>query len=88
MRGIGLRKGLAVQKNTPDPIKDGQGVNVFSQTLGQRENNSKAEDGGFKIPIPELVEDNSRRVQGGNAQGKSGSHPLDEFLKGFEDSLL
>ena len=34
------------------------------------------------------VEDNSQKIQGGKGQEKSGSHPLDEFLKGFEGSLL
>ena len=51
-----------------------------------RENNLKVEDGGLKVAIPKPVEDDSQRIQGGNGQGKSGSHPLDEFLKGFEGS--
>jgi hypothetical protein len=46
------------------------------------------EDGGLKVPIPEPVEDDFQEIQVGNGQGKSGSHPLDEFLKGVEGSLL
>jgi hypothetical protein len=46
------------------------------------------EDGGLKVPTPEPVEDDSQKIQGGNGQGKSGSHPLDEFLKGFEGALF
>ncbi len=61
---------------------------VFSQIPGERENNLKVEDGGLKVSIPEPVEDDSQKIQGGNGQGKSGSHPLDEFLKGFEGALL
>jgi hypothetical protein len=64
------------------------GVNVFSQIPGERKNNLKVEDGGLKVPIPEPVEDDSQKIQGGNGQGKSGPPPLDEFLKGFEGSLL
>ena len=61
---------------------------MFGQIQRGRENNLKVEDSGLKIPIPEPVEDDSQKNQGGNGQGKSGSHPLDEFLKGFEGSLL
>ena len=64
------------------------GVKVFGQILGERENNLKVEDGGLKVPIPEPVEEDSQKIQGGNGQGKSVSHPLDEFLKGFEGALL
>ncbi len=64
------------------------GVNVFSQIPGERENNLKVEDGGLKVPIPEPVEDDSQKIQGGNGQGKGGSHPSDEFMKGFEGTLL
>ena len=65
-----------------------EGVKVFSQIPGGEGNNLKVEDGGLKVPIPEPVEDDSQKIQGGNGQGKSGSHPLDEFLKGFEGALL
>jgi hypothetical protein len=51
---------------------------------GERENILKVEDGGLKVPISEPVEDDSQKIQGGNGQGKSGSHPIDDFLKGFE----
>jgi len=64
------------------------GVNVFTQIPGDRENNLKIEDGGLKVPISELIEDDSQKIQGGNGQGKSGSHLLDEFLKGFEGALF
>ncbi|MFH1674330.1 MAG: hypothetical protein ABIF87_13015 [Pseudomonadota bacterium] len=64
------------------------GVKVFSQIPGERENNLKVEDGGLKVPIPEPVEDDSQQIQGGNGQGKSGSYPPDEFLKGFEGALF
>jgi hypothetical protein len=64
------------------------GVKVFTQIPGERENNSKVMDSGLKIPIPEPVEDDSQQIQGGNGQGKSGSHPLDEFMKGFEGALF
>jgi len=64
------------------------GVKVVSEIPGERENNLKVEDGGLKVPIPEPVEDDSKKIQGGNGQGKSGSHPPDEFLKGFEGALL
>ena len=64
------------------------GVKVFSQIPGGEGNNLKVEDGGLKVAIPEPVEDDSQKIQGGNGQGKSGSHPLDEFLKGFEDALF
>jgi len=64
------------------------GVNVLSENPGGEENNLKVEDGGLKVPIPEPVEDDSQKIQGGNGQGKSGSHPLDEFLKGFEGALF
>jgi hypothetical protein len=46
------------------------------------------EDGGLKEPISEPLEDDFQKIQGGNGQGKGGSHPLDEFLKGLEGSLL
>ena len=46
------------------------------------------EDGGLKVPIPEPVEKDSQKIQGGNGLGKSEPHPLDEFLKGFEDSAF
>jgi hypothetical protein len=65
-----------------------EGVKVFSQIPGERENNLKVEDGGLKVPIPEPVEDDSQKIQGGNGQRKSGSQPLDEFLKGFEGVLF
>ena len=68
--------------NEPD------GVKMFSQIPWERENNLKVEDGGLKVPTPEPVEDDSQKIQSGNGQGKSGSHPLDEFLKGFEGSLF
>jgi hypothetical protein len=61
---------------------------VLSQNTGGEGNNLKMEDGGLKVPTPEPVEDDPRKIQGGNGQGKSGSHPLDEFLKGFEGALL
>ena len=61
---------------------------VFGQIPGGRENNLKVEDGGLKVAIPEPVEDDFQKIQGGNGQGKSGSHPLDEFLKGCEGSLF
>jgi hypothetical protein len=48
---------------------------------GER-NNLKMEDGGLKVSTPEPVEDDSPKIQGGNGQEKSGSHPLDEFLRG------
>jgi hypothetical protein len=64
------------------------GVNVFSQIPGGRENNLKVEDGGLKVPIPEPVEDDSQKIQGGNGQWKSGSHSPEEFLKGFEGALF
>jgi len=64
------------------------GVKVFSENTGERENNLKVEDGGLKVPIPEPVEDDFQKIQGGNGQGKSGSHPPDEFLKGFEGALF
>jgi hypothetical protein len=75
-------------KNILDSIKNGHGVNVFGQIPGERENNLKVEDGGLKVPIREPVKDDSQKIQGGNGQGKSGSHPLDEFLKGFEGALF
>ena len=64
------------------------GVKVLSEIPGERENNLKVEDGGLKVPTPEPVENDSQKIQGGNGQGKSGSHPLDEFLKGFEGALF
>ena len=63
------------------------GVKVFSQIPGGRENILKV-DGGLKVPIPEPVEDDSQKIQGGNGQRKSGSQPLDELLKGFEGVLF
>jgi hypothetical protein len=42
----------------------------------------------MKVAIPESVEDDSQKIQGGNGQGKSGSPPLDGFLKGFEGALF
>jgi hypothetical protein len=51
---------------------------------GERENIVMVEDGGLKVPISEPVEDDYQKIQGGNGQGKSGFHPLDDFLKGFE----
>jgi hypothetical protein len=77
-----------LNKNIPDLIENGDRVKVFSQIPGERENNSKVEDGGLKKPIPEPVEDDSQKIQGGNGQGKSVSHSLDEFLKGFEGAIL
>ena len=65
-----------------------EGVKVFSQIPGGEGNNLKVEDGGLKVPIPEPVEDDFQKIQGGNGQGKSGSHPIDEFLKGFEGALF
>ena len=65
-----------------------EGVMVFGQIPGGRENNLKVGDGGLKVAIPEPVEDDSQKIQGGNGRGKSDSHPLDEFLKGFEGSLF
>jgi len=65
-----------------------EGVKVFSQIPGGRENLLKVEDRILKVATPEPVEDDSQKIQGGNGQGKSGSHPLDEFLKGFEGALL
>ena len=67
---------------------EADGVKVFGQIPGERENNLKVEDGGLKVSLPEPVEDDSQKIQGGNGQGKSGSHPLDEFLKGFEGALF
>jgi hypothetical protein len=64
------------------------GVNVFTQIPGDRENNLKVENGGLKVPTPEPLEDDSQKIQGGNGQGKSGSPPLDGFLKGFEGALF
>jgi hypothetical protein len=64
------------------------GVKVFSQIPGGKGNNLKVEDGGLKVSIPEPVEDDFQKIQGGNGQGKSGSHPPDEFLKGFEGALF
>ena len=46
------------------------------------------EDGGLKVSTPEPVEDDSPKIQGGNGQEKSGSHPSDGFMKGFENALL
>ena len=65
-----------------------EGVKVFSQIPGGEGNNLKVEDGGLKISTPEPAEDDSQKIQGGNGQGKSGSYPLDEFLKGFEGALF
>jgi len=64
------------------------GVMVFGQIPRGEGNNLKLEDGGLKVPTPESIEDDSQKIQGGNGQGKSGSHPLDEFLKGCEGSLF
>jgi hypothetical protein len=61
---------------------------VFGQIPGGEGNILKVEDGGLKVPIPEPVEDDFQKIQGGNGQGKSGSHPPDEFLKGFEGALF
>jgi hypothetical protein len=61
---------------------------VLSENTGGRENNLKVEDGGLKVPIPEPVEDDSQKIQGGNGQGKSDSHPPEEFMKGFEGALF
>ena len=61
---------------------------VFGQIPRGEGNNLKLEDGGLKVPTPESIEDDSQKIQGGNGQGKSGSHPLDEFLKGCEGSLF
>ena len=41
------------------------------------------EDGGLKVPTPEPVEDDAQKIQGGNGQGKSGSHPLETGLTGW-----
>jgi hypothetical protein len=57
------------------------GVNVLSPFFGEKENI-------LKVVTPGPVEDDSQKIQGGNGQGKSGSHPLDEFLKGFEGALF
>ena len=73
-----------IQYSSDEP----DGVKVFSQIPGGRDNNLKVEDGGLKVSIPEPVEDDSQEIQGGNGQGKSGSHPLDEFMKGFEGALF
>ena len=64
------------------------GVKVFTQIPGDRENNLKVENGGLKVPISELIEDDFQKIHGGNGQGKSGSHPPDEFMKGFEGALF
>ena len=64
------------------------GVNVFTQIPGDRENNLKIEDGGLKVAIPESLKDDSQKIQGGNGQGKSDSHPPEEFMKGFEGALF
>ena len=56
--------------------------------FGREGNNLEVEDGGLKIPIPEPVEDDSQKIQDGNGQRKSGSHSLDDFLKGCEGSLF
>jgi DNA-binding transcriptional regulator YiaG len=64
------------------------GVKVLSQNTGGEGNNLKAGDGGLKIPLSEPVEDDFRKIQGGNGQGKSDCHPLDEFWKGCEGSLF
>jgi hypothetical protein len=61
---------------------------VFSLIPGRGDNNLKVEDGGLKVAIPEPLEDDSQKIQGGNGQKKSGSHPLDEFLKGVEGALF
>ena len=61
---------------------------MFTQISGDRENNLKVENGGLKVPISELIEDDFQKIHGGNGQGKSGSYPLDEFLKGFEGALF
>jgi len=63
------------------------GVMVFGQIPGGEGNNLKMEDDGLKVVTPEPVDD-FQKIQGGNGQGKSDSHPLDEFLKGFEGSLF
>ena len=60
-----------------------EGVKVFNQIPGDRENNLKVEDGGLKVPIPEPVEDDTQKIQGGHGQGKSDSHPPDGFLNGL-----
>lgn len=77
-----------LNKNIPDSIKNGGGVEVFSGFRRRRENNLRVEDGGLKAPIPEPVKDDFQKIQGGNGQQKSGSHPLDGLLKGFEDGLF
>jgi hypothetical protein len=57
------------------------GVKVFSQIPGDEGNN-------FEKATAEPVEDDFQQIQGGNGQGKSGSYPPDEFLKGFEGTLF
>ena len=64
------------------------GVKVFGQIPGDREKNLKIEDGGLKVAIPESLKDDSQKIQGGNGQGKSDSHPPEEFMKGFEGALF
>jgi hypothetical protein len=64
------------------------GVNVFTQIPGDRENNLKVENGGLKVPTPEPLEDDFQKIHGGNGQGNSGSYPPDEFMKGFEGTLF
>ena len=64
------------------------GVKVFGQIPGDKGNNLKVEDGGLKVPISELIEDDFQKILGGNGQGKSDSYPPDEFLKGFEGALF
>jgi hypothetical protein len=75
-----------------DPIGDPESGN-FREFCGKLngtlvERDRVCENFEPSVAISEPVEDDSQKIQGGNGQGKSGSHLLDEFLKGFEDSLF
>ena len=73
-------------KTILDSIENRYRVLVFGQIPGGRENNLKLEDGGLKVAIPEPVEDDSQKIQGGNGQGEGNSYQIDQLFRGFEDS--
>jgi hypothetical protein len=75
-----------------DPIGDPESGNFrefcrrSNRTLVERDR--VCENFELSVATPDPVEDDSQKIQGRNGQEKSGSHPLDEFLKGSEDALF